>query len=263
MRHNGWQPFSASLAHGRSYNAGMITTAGLLLALALSASAPAAEEVVTLGATLDGWRKTGDWTTARGVALNTTNGHLFAIEPGDGVLVNGPVGKTVNLITQEEFGDIELHIEFCVSRKSNSGVYLMGRYEVQIYDSFGVAKDQYPGIECGGIYPRWSEQKKERVGGSSPRENASRPPGEWQSFDIVFRAPRFDADGRKTAPAQFSKVVHNGVTVHENVDVDGPTRAAMANDEKPAGPLMLQGDHGPVAYRNIRITPRRDDRAGR
>jgi hypothetical protein len=137
---------------------------------------------------------------------------------------------------------------------SNSGVYFQGRYEVQVYDSFGVQKDKYPGIECGGIYPRWIDGKE--VGGNSPRVNASRPAGEWQSFDVIFRAPRFGPDGKKTANAQFVKVFHNGVLIHENVEVTGPTRAAVFPDEKPSGPLMIQGDHGPIAYRNVWLVPR-------
>ena len=102
------------------------------------------------------------------------------------------------------------------------------------------------------IYPRWTPARNE-FEGHSPRVNASKPPGEWQAFDVVFRAPRFDADGKKTENAKFVKVAHNGQVVHENVEVTGPTRAAAFDDEKPAGPLLLQGDHGPVAYRNIRI----------
>ena len=70
---------------------------------------------------------------------------------------------------------------------------------------------------------------------------------------MTFRAPRFDKDGKKTANAVFVKVVHNGKIIHENVEVTGPTRSAAFRDEKPLGPLMLQGDHGPVAYRNIRL----------
>ena len=142
-------------------------------------------------------------------------------------------------------------MEFLIPRKSNSGVYLQGRYEVQIYDSFGVEHDEYPGIECGGIYPRWIREIN--VEGHSPRVNVSKPPGEWQSFDITFRAPRFDATGRKAANAKFVKVVHNGKTVHENVEVTGPTRASLWEDEKAAGPLRLQGDHGPVAFRNLQV----------
>ena len=138
-----------------------------------------------------------------------------------------------------------------ISQKSNSGAYFMGRYEVQIYDSHGVEKDKYPGLECGGIYPRFL--KNTEVGGHTPLVNVSKPAGEWQSFDVLFRAPRFDAEGRKIENARFEKVWHNGVLIHENIDLDGPTRAAMFDDEKPTGPLMLQGDHGPIAYRNVWI----------
>ena len=85
--------------------------------------------------------------------------------------------------------------------------------------------------------------------------NASKAPGQWQAFDVVFRAPRFDSKGNKIENAKFVKVVHNGKVVHENLEVTGPTRAATYENvpEKPRGPLMLQGDHGPVVYRNIKL----------
>jgi hypothetical protein len=226
-----------------------VLTASLLFA---TLSSFAAAEVVFDCNSLDGWQKTGAWVTAGSVALNKTNERLFAIEPGNGIIVNGPAGRAVELLTKHEFGDCEVHVEFCIAKKSNSGVYLMGRYEVQVYDSFGVEKEAYPGLECGGIYPRWANRNFE---GHSPRVNASKPPGEWQSFDITFRAPRFDADGKKIENAKFVKVVHNGAVVHENVELTGPTRAAISGTEAAAGPLRLQGDHGPVAYRNIRIKP--------
>jgi len=130
---------------------------------------------------------------------------------------------------------------------------VMGRYEVQVYDSFGVEKDKYPGIECGGIYPRWINEKN--VEGHSPRVNASKPPGQWQTFDLTFRAPRFDASGKKIANAKFVKVRHNGKVIHENVELNGVTRGAISETEAATGPLRLQGDHGPVAYRNIKIKP--------
>jgi hypothetical protein len=164
-------------------------------------------------------------------------------------IVNGPRGKTVNLVTEEKFGDCELYVEFFIPPASNSGVYLQGLYEVQIFDSFGAAR---PGTsDCGAIYHRWINDKP--VGGSAPRVNASRKPGEWQSFHISFRAPRFDAAGKKTENARFLRVLHNDVLVQENVEVDGGTRAHMNIPEAPQNPLMLQGDHGPVAFRNIYI----------
>jgi hypothetical protein len=203
------------------------------------------------GKDLTGWKKpTGDWLAAKEVLLDATDKTKFTLKPGQGVLVNGVSGSTVNLLTEAEFGDVHAQIEFCVPSKSNSGIYFMGRYELQVYDSFGVAKDKYPGIECGGIYPRWTETRGE-FEGHSPRVNVSMAPGEWQTFDVTFRAPRFDASGKKIANAMFVKVLLNGHIIHENVEVTGPTRAAHFEDEKATGPLMFQGDHGPVAYRNL------------
>ncbi len=206
------------------------------------------------GKDLAGWRTpTGTWTVAKGVSLDPANPEKFIIIPGQGVLVNSASSHTVDLITEAEFGDMEAHVEFCITRHSNSGVYLMGRYEIQVYDSFGVEKDQYPGIECGGIYPRWINEKD--VEGHSPRVNASKPPGQWQTFDITFRAPRFDPSGKKIANAKVVKIVHNGKVIHENVELNGPTRGGMSDDDKPTGPIRLQGDHGPVAYRNLWVRP--------
>ena len=206
------------------------------------------------GPQMAGWRKpAGEWAMAGEAAKDPADEKALAVKPGAGVIYNGPKGRTGDILTEGEFGDIAAHVEFTIPAKSNSGVYFMGRYEVQVYDSFGVEKDAYPGIECGGIYPRWVDDHE--LGGHSPRVNVSRPPGEWQSFDIIFLAPRFDAAGKKTANAKFVKVVHNGRVIHENIEVTGPTRAARFSDEKPAGPILLQGDHGPVAYRNVRILP--------
>jgi hypothetical protein len=209
---------------------------------------------------MTGWKKpTGQWQMVGDVAKDPANEKALAVKPGTGILYNGPKGRTSNIFTEGEFGDAALHVEFIIPKGSNSGIYFMGRYEIQVYDSYGVEKDKYPGIECGGIYERWDPARgkgKEGFEGHSPRVNASKPPGEWQTFDIIFRAPRFDGDGKKTADAKFIKVVHNGQVIHENVEVTGPTRGAAFDDEKPTGPLMIQGDHGPVAYRNLRMLPR-------
>jgi hypothetical protein len=122
---------------------------------------------------------------------------------------------------------------------------------VQILDSYGV---ETPGIhDCGAIYQRWVDGKG--VGGAAPLVNASRPPGEWQSFHIWFRAPRFDTAGNKTADARFLRVEHNGVVIHRDVAAPGPTRAALEVPEALRNPLMIQGDHGPVALRNIYVRP--------
>jgi len=224
----------------------------LIVVFSLSSSvAPAAEQYHILfnGKDLAGWRKpAGEWLAVQAVSLDPTNAEKLVITPGTGVLLNGPAGHAKDLVTEQEFGNVEAHVEFCIPKHSNSGVYLMGRYEIQIYDSFGVEKDKYPGIECGGIYGRWIDEKN--VEGHSPRVNASKAPGEWQTFDITFRAPRFDAAGKKIENAKIVKVVHNGEVIHENVELTGPTRSGWS-PEKPTGPLRLQGDHGPVAFRNV------------
>jgi len=211
-------------------------------------------QILLDGASLNGWHplspaQANEWRTAAKVKLHPQDEHRFLIEPGRGTIVNGERGNTVNLVSDTKHGDVEAHIEFLVSKNSNSGVYFMGLYEIQILDSFG-KKDLAFG-DCGGIYARWINEQN--VGGAPPRVNASKAPGEWQTFDVRFRAPRFDGAGKKIENARFLKVVHNGVVVHENVEVNGPTRASMEVPEASRGPLMLQGDHGPVAFRNIRI----------
>ena len=227
----------------------------LVIAVVLAPPAFCADQSINLfnGKDLSGWRKPlGDWQTASSVSLDRANNKKFAIEPGPGVLVNGPKGTTANLLTEIEHGDVEAHIEFVVPKASNSGVYFMGRYEIQVLDSWGVKEPKYG--DCGGVYASCSDPKPD-FKGRPPSVNASKPPGEWQTFDIVFRAPRFDANGKKTENAKFIKVVHNGILIHENVEVPRPTCAAHWLDEKPKGPLMLQGDHGPVAYRNLTLKP--------
>jgi hypothetical protein len=205
------------------------------------------------GKDLSGWQKqAGEWMVAGKVGLDLSDPKKFKIDQGKGVLVNGEKGRTVNLLTDEEFGDVEAHIEFVVPKNSNSGVYFAGRYEIQVLDSWGVDKLKYG--DCGGVYASCSEPKPD-FAGRPPSLNASKPPGEWQTFDVAFRAPRFDASGKKTENARFVKITHNGKVIHENVEVPRPTCAAKWLDEKPTGPLMLQGDHGPVAYRNLRVKP--------
>lgn len=205
------------------------------------------------GRSLAGWQakdtsKPHEWFTSRDVSLHAGDPRRLDAkrEPG-GVIVNGPAGKTQDWITGEKHGDVELYIEWAVARRSNSGVYLHGLYEVQVFDSHGVAAPKYS--DAGGIYHRWINEKG--VGGSSPKVNASLPAGQWQSYHIWFRAPRFDASDRKIENARFIKVLHNGKLVQENFEVDGGTRAHLDLAEAPMNPLMLQGDHGPVAFRNI------------
>ncbi len=211
------------------------------------------------GKDLSGWHAQGgqkhEWFTTRGVLWERLLGptHLAAIPEPGGRIVNGN-GRTANLVSDQKLGDVELYLEFMLSRGSNSGVYVQGLYEVQVFDSFG---SEFPmkSSDGGGIYHRWINDQA--VGGSPPKVNASRRPGEWQSYQIWFQAPRFDAGGKKTANAKFIRVLYNGQLVQQNVEVEGGTRAHMPLEEAPQGPLMLQGDHGPVAYKNIYWRPLR------
>ncbi len=211
--------------------------------------------VILTGGDFSQWRgNTGQWEIVDDTFIKPGNEKLLGSKPGTGVIVNGPTGRTSNLFSRAEFGDVKAHIEFMVPKGSNSGVYFNGRYEIQVFDSWGVKKPKYS--DCGGIYQRWDDKRKPKgYEGRPPRVNVSRAPGQWQTLDVVFRSPRFDKKGQKVANARFEKVVHNGTVIHADVKLSGPTRAGAYNDEKPAGPLMLQGDHGPVAYRNIRIEP--------
>ncbi|MHC4463068.1 MAG: family 16 glycoside hydrolase [Planctomycetota bacterium] len=219
--------------------------------LGLPATGNAGARVYLVGGDFSQWRgNTGQWEIVGDTFMRPDNEKLLGSKPGSGVIVNGPTGRTRNILSKAEFGDVSTHIEFMVPKGSNSGVYFMGRYEIQVFDSWGVKAPKHS--DCGGIYQRWDNKRNPKgYEGHSPRVNASRALGQWQTFDVIFRAPRFDESGRKIANARFERVVHNGIVIHENVELNGPTRASTYNDEKPTGPLMLQGDHGPVAYRNI------------
>jgi hypothetical protein len=210
------------------------------------------------GRDLAGWHgypgKPNAWIAAQNVRYDAQSDakRLVAAGVSGPVIVNGPDGRTTNLVTDARFEDMELYLEFLIPKGSNSGVYLHGLYEVQVFDSYG-STEKLKTSDGGGVYHRWIDNHP--VGGSPPRVNASRAPGEWQSYHIWFQGPRFDASGRKMANARFLRVEHNGKLVQENVALEGPTRAHMSIPEAASNPLMLQGDHGPVAFRNILWRP--------
>ncbi|MBI1927256.1 DUF1080 domain-containing protein [Candidatus Poribacteria bacterium] len=179
-----------------------------------------------------------DWTH--------TNGRPATWTLADGMMeVNIGSG---DIQTKQQFGDFELHLEFWLplmadktsQARANSGVFLQGRYEIQVLDSYN--NETYAKGECGAIY-----------GLKSPDVNAARPPDHWQTYDVTFRAARFDAGGKKTENARVT-VVWNGVKIHDNVEVEKPTGGGTEEDKR--GPLRLQ-DHGnKIRYRNIWIVPK-------
>jgi hypothetical protein len=210
------------------------------------------------GQGLDGWtgrdQKPHKWYAASDVYIKPLKPRDLLLPVGQAgggmVLVNGPDGRTEDLVSKESFGDFELYLEFLVTAKSNSGIYLHGLYEIQILDSYG--SPAAPGVhDSGAVYERWIDNKG--VGGTAPAQNVSLPPGEWQSFYLSFRAPRFDRSGRKTEDARLLRLDYNGATVQRDVVLPGPTRASLEIPEARSNPLMIQGDHGPVALRNIYV----------
>jgi len=227
-------------------------------------AAGASEKVVLTGTDMSGWRTGTDWTMVGDAFLHPRNENLLSVrKEGTGVIINGRQGKSPNLVSAGEFGDSKIHIEFMIPKGSNSGIYLQGRYEIQVFDSWSDENSLYPGIECGGIYQRWDESRTVKgYEGHSPLVNATRPPGQWQSFDIIFKAPRFDSEGKKLSNARVIKMWHNGALIHDNVELTGVTRGTPYPKESAKGPILLQGDHGLVAYRNIWVMPVEFDKTG-
>jgi Domain of Unknown Function (DUF1080) len=169
------------------------------------------------GKTLEGWHTVGgrenQWSVVDGVLQSTKSG--------------------ANLATDQKFDDFKLHLEFRVPKGSNSGVYLRGRYELQIEDSAGLAPSSH---HLGGVY-----------GFIAPSENVARPAGEWQTMDVslVGRMITYEL---------------NGTSIICNREIPGITGGALDSAEGEPGPLLLQGDHGPVDYRNFVITPAKSAR---
>ena len=205
-------------------------------AVATSDNAPPADAIVLFdGTSLKAWKQLDGsppkWTLENPAA----NGRAMTIAPGSG-----------NLITTDPLGDCQLHIEFKMPSpangegqdRGNSGVYFQTRYEVQVLDSF--KSETYPDGQCGAIYKK-----------HAPLVNACREPGVWQTYDIIFRGPKYDAAGKKSANALLT-VIHNGVLIQDRAEADSPTGSAATDQEKSGpAPLMLQ-DHGhKVQYRNI------------
>jgi hypothetical protein len=187
------------------------------------------------------------WQSARGGGEPK-----WKVENGD--LVVEP--KTGDIITKDPVGDCQVHIEWLVpvmadakgQNRGNSGIKFMGRYEVQVLDSYNA--ETYADGQAASLYGQYP-----------PLVNASRPPGQWQTFDIIFRGPRFDDAGKLLRPATAT-VLHNGVLVHDRQELMGTTGRARSGYQKHAEklPLLLQEHGSPVRYRNIWLRPLTDDK---
>jgi hypothetical protein len=166
----------------------------------------------------------------------------------DGCLVVKP--GTGDIVSNRQFGDYRLHLEFWLplladktsQERANSGVFNHGVYEIQVLDSY--QNPTYKTGGCGAIY-----------GQKDPDQNAIIPPEQWNSYDITFRAPRFDKDGKETEFPRIT-VIHNGIKIHDNVEIKVASTITGQPGPQPAmGPIELQ-DHGAhIKYRNIWVVP--------
>lgn len=225
----------------------------LLLSSSLLASPLLADEAKSPfnGKDLSGWEAkkeadlTSKWTVGT-AKQSAAHPEQLEVTPGGQELINAAPGHatSTDFFTKEKYGDMHLEIELMVPKGSNSGVYVMGEYEVQVLDSYGKKDSEMGAGDIGAIYSA-----------AVPKVNASKAPGEWQKLVIDFRAPKFDAAGKKTANAVFVRVELNGKLLHENVEMKEQTPGGVTGQEHATGPIMLQGNHGAVAYRNIKITP--------
>ncbi len=182
-----------------------------------------------------------NWSEVGSVTTSMTNAELIESTSGTGVLVNQPTDEARgNLTSRFSHADIQLDVEVMLPEGTEAGIFLQGRYELQLADSWG-ATSPAP-THFGSI-----------LGVKPPSVNVARAPGLWQKLSILFRAPRFDAAGNKVANASFVRVTLNGTTIQEEVEVESPTDGAPggASAEVASAPLVLQGGGGPVAFRNI------------
>jgi len=194
----------------------------------LGAEPPADAMVLFNGKNFKQWKHARKKAGADSVQWKLLKGGAMEVVKGTG-----------SIVTKKKFTDFKLHVEFRTpfmpdargQARGNSGVYLQERYEVQVLDSYGLeGKDN----ECGGIY---------KIG--APIVNMCAPPTQWQTYDITFYAPRADRPNAQVT------VVHNGITIHDNISLPKPTGGALDSDVTKAGGIYLQ-DHGnPVQYRNI------------
>lgn len=202
------------------------------------------------------WKKVDTrWIKTSSVGLDPEKANRLKAKGETGpVWVNGETGRVSDLITQKTYGDVEVHVEYLLGKNSNSGIKFHALYEIQFRDT-AAKKGDLTGDDNGGIYPRAELSPKYRHidKGIPPRVNAAKPAGEWQTLVVSFRAARFDAEGNKKENARIIKAVLNGQVIHENQELKTPTGTNWVRKEMPKGPFMLQADHGPVAFRNVRI----------
>jgi hypothetical protein len=195
------------------------------------------------------------WVRSGDVQLDQANPKKLLNQPGNTVWSNLPKGSCRDLFTKAQFTNPEVELEFCIPKGSNSGIKLMGVYEIQISDSHG--QKRVDGKDCGGIYPRTELRPvyRDLDLGIEPKLNACGKPGDWQTLHILFKGALYETrDGKqkKVQNACFDLVELNGQIVHQNQIVESATGLNWTRSEPAKGPLMFQLDHGPVALRKFR-----------
>lgn len=223
--------------------------ATITIALAFAATALGGEKVIRPfdGKSLDGWNtkqksgKNDKWQVGTAV-VDKNNPRQLVVKPGGNEMVNTPGrhADSRDIYSDYKHGDALITLELMVPLGSNSGIYLQGEYEVQVLDSYG--KKKMGMSDMGAIY-----------GAKPAMTNACKKPGQWQKIEILFHAPKFDKQGKKVKNAMLEKVTLNGKLIQKDVELARNTPGGIDGKEKPLGPLMFQGNHGPVAYRNIEI----------
>ncbi|MHC4300793.1 MAG: 3-keto-disaccharide hydrolase [Planctomycetota bacterium] len=205
-------------------------------------------ELLFNGKDLDDWsvksgKGSNKWVVGK-AKMSEENPKMLVNKGAAGEMINlaSKHGDSLDIFSKKKIGDCRIELQVMVPRGSNSGIYVMGEYEIQVLDSWG--RQKMSGGDMGAVY-----------GANPPRVNASKEPGQWQKYVIDFRAPKFDSADDKKAKARLVRVELNGQVLHEKLIMDEQTPGGVAGKEAPTGPLMFQGNHGPVAYRNIIVKP--------
>jgi hypothetical protein len=193
------------------------------------------------------------WMGAAEVEIDPADDHCLWAKRGSGNLASSGDGETADLFSRSELGSCDLYLEFLIPLESSSGVFLLGQYEIEISDTSEETEDELSEASCGAIRARRDPATGELFDGHPPLTNAALPAGDWQTLELTFRAPRFDEAGRKIASARFERVLLNDTLIQQNVELTGPTQGSFSEDELPRGPVRLQGECGPVAFRDIKM----------